>query len=203
MKVKDYSEFVISCNKGFCLRGTMYNTKTCITESKQKSCYPKYITKLEKLQSKQVNAIVKKQEQMQKVIDNNFKDQIDVKWEEIKKEVWARDVPYPFPGTYTVNKWIDYCTVWNSILTREEKIYVLQNFKNDIASCSRLSNMHIESRQRSPKLIYDVSNIILAGDYFHSLYDNYFDLVTRELIKEDRRKYWEQRFKNYTKEFLK
>ena len=197
MKVKDYDEFVVDCMKGFCLRGTMYNNKTCKTESKQKSCYPKYITKLEKQQQKFVDTQIKKQEKMQDAIDNNFEDQIDIEWENVKKEIWERDIPYPFLGTYTIRNWMDYCVIWNSILTNEEKVYVLKNFKEDLIFCKGLSNMHIESRQRSHELVYDKNNIIVVSNYFHSLFDNYFDLITREHIKEDRRNYWVGRFKEY------
>jgi hypothetical protein len=197
MKVKEYSEFIIDCNKGYCNRQTIYNNKICKTESKQKSCFPKYLTKLEKEQNKFIEKIQKDQDKLQEAIDNNFIDSIDLKWDEVKKEVWKRDTNFIFTGTYKLPNWQDYCVIWQNILAYKEKHFIMYHFIEDLSSSYMLSNLHIESRQRKPELKYDINNIILAGNYFHELFDNYLDLVTREKMDNDRRNFWILRFKRY------
>jgi len=200
MKVKDYSEFVIDCNNGYCNRGTLYNEKTCITETKQKPCYPKYITKLEKQKQKFINACLKNNEKYQEAIDNNFIDSIDEKWELVKEQVWKRDCSLYFTGFYQYVNWQDICVIWNFILSQEEKKYLMQNYIEEMSSCYYIDNLHIESRQRRPDLIYDIDNVILASRFFHSRFDNYKDLVTGKSIKEIDRNMWAERFKKYVEE---
>ena len=200
MIVKDPEEFIIDCNKGFCNRHTIYNTKTCKTESKQMKCYEKYITQLEKNQNRFIKKMSDNQDKLLKAMNNDFVDSVDLKWEETKKQVWKRDTELEFQGTYRIKNWTNYCAIWNRILSEDERLSIVKNFMTELSDYYSLSNMHIESRQRDPKLKYDVNNIILAGDYFHSLFDNFQDLVTREPMNNDRRNYWLERFKKYVED---
>ena len=199
MIVKDPEEFIIDCNKGFCNRHTIYNKKTCKTKSKQMKCYEKYITNLEKNQNRFIKKMQENSVKLQEAIDTDFVDEIDLKWEETKKQVWKRDTRFEFPDTYRVKNWMAYCAIWNSILSADERLHIIGNFTPEINDCYSLSNMHIESRQRNPELKYDINNIILAGDYFHSLFDNFQDLITRESMDNDRRNYWIDRFNKYVR----
>jgi len=200
MKVKEYEEFQEDCLKGNCNRRTMYNAKTCKTASKQKSCYPRYIKMLEKQQAKMVKHIEDKRNTLEHMIETNFESDVDLEWEKTKQEVWERDTCSEYKGVYKYSDPSDYCVIWKYILTEEERQYILLNHLEDFNSYKSLNNVHIESRQRSPELKYDTNNIILAHQYFHDLFDNYKDLVTRRNIDNDGRNLWIERFKKYVNE---
>ena len=203
MEVKEYSKFIFDCNRGYCNRKTVYNEKTCITESKQKDCFPKYITKLEKQKQKFIDKCLKDKEKYQEAFDNNFVDSIDEQWEMVKEKVWKWDCNLYFTSSYQHTNWQDICIVWNFILDKEEKKYLLQNCLEEMSGCYYVDNLHIESRQRRPDLVYDINNIILVGRFFHSRFDNYKDLVTGKNIKDIDRNMWVERFKKYVEELNK
>lgn len=66
----ELSQFKETCIHGFCLRKT-FKSKKCLENSKQESCYQKYIKQL--------------------FINYNKNQEKDEEWEKVKREIWKRD----------------------------------------------------------------------------------------------------------------
>jgi len=178
MRLKEYEDFQKDCLRGFCQRQTIYNIKTCKTESKQSVCYKKFIEKFEKNQEKlkykgftgisnydQVNILNK-----------------DYKWEELKQFLKERDI------TCLANKTL---TADELVFVEKQEGYWLNNRYVDGA--------HIIPRSQASHLIYDVQNVILLGRFFHSRLDNLLDLVTGEFIGQKGKEDWITRIMQHNK----
>jgi len=187
-KIKELDQFQIDCNNKRCNRNTMYNDKTCKTDYKQKACYKKFLIKVEKDNFK----FLSKKSDYQEI-------DIDTEYEEFKKLVWIRDTG-EYNGISNRNDWQNYCIFWNAVLTLEEKKYVLTNFKEQLFLNRNLDVVHIESQARRPDLKLDKDNVIIGGRYFHSLLDNYQDIVTQKPMSTEQREQWLDRLKHYIKE---
>ena len=194
-KIKEYEQFQIDCNNKRCNRNTTYNIKTCVKEFKQKDCYRKYLIKVEKDSAKFLN---------KKNVDKNYKDlnNVDIEYEAFKQKVWLRDYG-SYDGVSTKQNWMEICVFWNSILTVEEKKYILKNHSQDLWLNKKLGIAHIESVGRSPEEKFNIDNVVLCGEYFHSLLDQYKSPVTQKDMTNDDRNVWLQRMKNYIEEIKK
>jgi hypothetical protein len=192
--VYDLKDFKNFCSKGICLRGTLINKNTCITGEKQDKCFEKYLSMLERKRNKLVKKVIENNEIFEKEKENNFANQLDLKWEETKLNVWKRDVGDTTP-IYRCTNWLKYCAIWNYVLSYNEKTSIMNMFFPQLYGNYYLSNLHIKSKNFSPELKYDVNNIIIAGNYFHELYDNYRDLVTQEYLGS--KDFWQKRFEDY------
>ena len=201
MRVKDIQEFKQDCNNLRCSRRTMTNKKTCLTESKQNKCYEKFITMLEKQMYKRIEVIEKRQKDIDNWLDSNFEFEVDVVWEDVKEKIWNRDcIKLPYDGSYKIPQAYNYCVIWNFILKKDEKLYIIKNNMEELSKDNKLTNIHIESRQRRPDLKYTLNNIILACNFFHERFDNYRCIVTGKDIDNDERNEWIMRFKEYIEE---
>lgn len=203
MIIKNIEEFKKDCLKRRCNRTTFYNEKTCKTESKQDSCYIKYMKQFEKNEQKKIDNYLKEKE---KYIDNEggFIPVVDEKWEELKRYVWLRDTGYEYSGSSSNRKdWMNLCVIWRFILSDAEKKYILKNHYKDLWLNETLDIIHIESRARKPEDKYNPDNVILGGRLWHTLLDTYKDIVTQQDITNDERKTWLSIFKNYIKEINK
>jgi hypothetical protein len=197
MNIKDFKTFQKDCCNKFCNRRSIYNLKTCMVINKQIACYEKFLIQTEKQQTKFYQKVIDDNNKLQQAIENGYVDNIDVKWEKVKEVVWNRDCGFKYDGCYKVKDWKDVCVIWNFILTIDEKAFLLRYFHEDMLMVRYVDNLHIESRQQFPDLIYDTNNIILASRFFHYRFDNYFDLLTNEPMNEGQRNVWKNRFKNY------
>lgn len=170
----------------------MYNDKTCKTDYKQESCFKKYLIKLEKDNAKFLN---------KKNVDKSYKDldNVDIEYESFKQKVWLRDYG-SYDGVSTKNNWMEICVFWTSILTNEEKKYILKNHSQDLWLNKKIGIAHIESVGRKPEEKFNLENVILCGEYFHSLLDQYKDIVTQKNMTNEQRNIWLDRMKNYIKE---
>lgn len=85
------------------------------------------------------------------------------------------------------------CRILN-ILNFHEKEYIMWNFIDAfMLLCDILDPCHIISRAEAPSLIEDVDNVFLASRYFHSLLDDYKDLVTQKPMTKEQRIKWIER----------
>ncbi len=162
--MKQFEDFITDCLKGFCNRKTMYNAKTCKTESKHKVCYKKYCEKIEK----------DKQKLKFKGFNSSYEIiEKDYKWEELKEYIKDRDV------TCLVSK----------ILTPDE-IAIVEKQNGYWLNNKFIDGAHIIPRSTLPSQIYNRDNVVLIGRFFHSRLDNYLDLITGEFIGQDGMALW-------------
>jgi hypothetical protein len=187
-------EFYKNCDNEKCLRHS-FISKNCLKEFRRKLCYSKYIQQLEKNRVKLENQKIKrdeknKQEKVESYIQRGkeikeyldkkergeiIEYEVDEKWVEFRAQIIERDKE---------------CLVWK-ILTLNERSYILKCFYAEFMSLNKILDVaHIISRSESPKLIYDFDNVFLCSRYFHSLLDQYKDLVTRMPIKNADRIKW-------------
>lgn len=173
-------EFIESCKHGKCLRNT-FISKNCKKEYRQKLCYNKYVQQYIKKETKQREKYIEKGKEYQDYFDKKERGEELIierneEWIEFRNKIIERDKD---------------CLVWN-ILTATEKIYIIRNFGDQLINVSKgiLDVAHIISRSQAPHLIYDETNVFLCGRYFHSLLDQYKDLVTRMPIKNNERIKW-------------
>jgi hypothetical protein len=194
-KIKEYEQFQLDCNSKRCNRQTTYNTKTCIKEFKQKDCYRKYLIKVEKDNAKFLN---------KKNVDKNYKDlnNVDTEYEEFKRKVWLRDYG-SYDGVSTKQNWMDVCVFWNSILTVEEKKYILKNDSQNLWVNKNIDIVHIESVGRKPEEKHNIDNALLGGRLFHGRLDQFKDPVFNTDMTNEQRNIWLNRMKNYIKEIKK
>lgn len=109
-----------------------------------------------------------------KVNWNKFQNKIN-KNEEFRKKIIIRDKT---------------CRVWN-ILNNAERFFILNNFYDDyIINSIRLEVCHAISRARASEKIFDEDNVFLASKYFHKLLDTYKDLITQEIMSNEKRNEW-------------
>lgn len=108
-----------------------------------------------------------------------LKNKIDKKWEKLREE-------------------FDYstCQLWR-VLTKEEKNYILDNYKEELYMLSNKDAAHIKGRGSSIELKYDKDNVVIICRYFHTLLDTYRDPVTKKEITDEQRGFWFERIKAY------
>lgn len=164
-------EFQEKCNKNSCSRRT-FISKICKQEHKQKACYNKWLSK------------------------QNIPFEVDEKQKQFIKACWIYNLGfYEEKSNYT--NWKDYCMLWN-ILNKEEKDYIIINFRENLFLNQNLDCAHIEGKGNNPKEKYNIENIVIIGRYFHRLIDDYKDPVTQENISGEQRDNWFKRIKNET-----
>lgn len=143
-----------------------------------KKCCEQYFCLRKSMKSKSCYKIVKQEKCYIKYVDSFNKLTDFTKDKLFRKEILERDVS---------------CRVW-AILSKEEKNFILHNHFDDYMMLStQLDVMHIISRSQRPDLKYDTENVILGSRYFHTLLDNYFDLITKEKMNDIQRRNWIER----------
>lgn len=167
MKQIDLETFKASCQKKRCLRNTMI-TPQCPKDYKQEQCYTKFTQKKEKDKVKQE---IKYKEQKEK----SKEIEVDEKWVEVREKVRQRDG----------NK----CRLL-SILTSEEKIFLLKEQRENLWLNKTLDPAHVLSRSKRPDLIYSEDNIVILGRLFHSRLDSIQNPLTGENISSIERDGW-------------
>lgn len=172
-------EFYNNCNNKRCLRNT-FLSKNCLKEYRRKLCYSKYVQQQDKAEQKRIGKYLEKGKEIKEYLDKKERG------EEIEYEV--DEVQLAF-RTKIIERDKE-CQVWK-ILTPNERIDIVKYFFNDfITNCNILDVAHIISRSQAPQLLYDENNVFLCSRYFHSLLDQYKDLVTRMPIKNKERINW-------------
>jgi len=199
----EFNEFKDYCLNGICNRNTFISNR-CKIENKISKCYKKYERQIEKNKEKKEKQILKDIEKIQEKLTKiqkefnikkekylnseiedlyGFNDKIDLEWERIKKIVTERDKK---------------CIIWNHILLKEEKLYILKNFWKEYSQlCSTFDHAHIESIARRPDLKYNENNIVLISRFFHNRLDQYRNLSSNEKITEDQRNLYLKKLKEY------
>lgn len=131
--------------------------------------------------SKRCNLIAKQERCYKKWLDKIEKDfnkaieKTDERWEKVKESVFKRDN--------------NTCQIWK-IMTKEERLYVLNNFIEDYRHLKDLDPAHIEPVGSNIKRKYDIDNIVTVRRYFHSLLDSLKCPVTKQNITKEKRKEW-------------
>lgn len=161
--MKQFEDFITDCLKGFCNRRTMYNDKTCKTESKHKVCYKKYCEKIQK----------DKQKLKFKGFNSTYEiTEKDYKWEELKEYIKDRDITCLF---------IKIATLEEMKILESKEGWWLSKF---------IDGAHIISRAEAPSQIYNKNNVILLNRYVHSMLDNFKNPITEEFIGEEGKALW-------------
>jgi single-stranded DNA-specific DHH superfamily exonuclease len=168
--ITNFDEFIVYCNKGYCLRKTFYNEKNCIKKIKQEKCYNKYKEKQER------------------------KIEIDHKYNEFVVAVWKDTFKEGHDGFSTKKNWKKYCRIW-SILTEDEKEYIEKNYQEDLFLNEHLDCCHIFPKGENIQLKYSKKNGVICGRLFHNLLDQYKHPVTRKNITKEERLHWFRRAK--------
>lgn len=91
--------------------------------------------------------------------------EVDYEWEELKRNILIRD---------------ESCVV-SKILTKEE-ILAVEKQEGFWLNAKFLDGAHVIPRATLPSCIYDETNVVIMGRFFHSRIDKYLDLVTGEYI---------------------
>jgi hypothetical protein len=153
----DFETFISDCDKGKCNRSTIKSLQ-CQKEYKRKLCYTKYEKQFARNKEKQGKDYLK----------NKDKEQdIDYKWIDVCKLVKLRDN--------------NQCRLYN-ILTKEEKLYLLKEQKENIYFNKTLGCAHVVPRSASKKLFYESTNVYLLGWCFHFRLDNLQSPLTGQPI---------------------
>lgn len=163
----DSEKFISDCKKGKCNRNTMI-TPQCKKEYKQEQCYNKFIQKQEKDK-------LKKEQKYQEQKEKNKEVKVDVKWVDVREKVKQRD------GN---------CCRLFSILTKEEKVYLLKEQRDNLWLNKTIDPAHILSRSSRPDLIYCEENIVMLGRLFHGRIDSLQNPLTGAPISTEERKNW-------------
>jgi hypothetical protein len=159
-------KFISDCNSGKCNRSTIKSPQ-CKKEYKRKLCYTKYEKQLEKNKEKREKDYLKSKD---KEID------VDYKWIEVCELVKLRDN--------------NQCRLY-SILTKEERFYLLREQKENVHFNKTLGCAHVIPRRMSKNLYYDARNLYLLGWCFHFRLDNLQDPLTGKPISmEEHDKWW-------------
>lgn len=168
MKITTLEEFKESCDKKRCLRNTMYNNKTCLTDSKRERCYKQYLTKLEKDKIKREEQIAKSKNKVIKV---------DEAWLECKRIVKERD------GNKC--RFISICTPAEKKIILE-KVFMFKDFQ-------KLDPAHIYSQGAYKHMYVLPENVATLYRYVHTCIDQFLDPFTEEYIgKEGNIYYWKR-----------
>ena len=158
-------EFVEKCQSGRCMRNTMQSPQ-CKKQYKQEQCFDKYTKKLSKDKEKREN-------KFQQAKDK--KPEQDEKWVEVRENVKNRDN--------------NLCRLF-SILTKEEKIYLIKDQFENLWLNKTIDPAHVIPRSKSKKLIYCEDNIVMLGRLFHSRLDSMKNPLTGDNITKDEHTNW-------------
>jgi len=100
----------------------------------------------------------------------------DWEWEALKRDLIIRDYSCLVMKILTVQEL--------KIVEQQEGFWLSQKFTD---------GAHIVSRAQAPKQIYNRSNVILMGRFFHTRIDNGLDLISGEFVGyEGSKRWWEK-----------
>lgn len=171
----EYGQFCGFCDKKRCPRRTIYNAKTCLTESKRKRCYDKFLKKKEK--------------------DEEKRDYIDPREIVIDNEIWQRDAGFvPKKKKLPGDAWKKVCRFWKC-LTKEEQDLFLELNKEHLWLCKDMDKAHLEGKGSNPDLKFEKSNLVLMNRLSHRRLTDAKDPITGEDIDVLRINYWYERTK--------
>lgn len=143
----DREEFFNTCDSHKCLLRKGF-TKTCVSKTKQNSCYMKYT--------------------------NNEDSSLPVRdWASFRKEVWLETVGF-MPKDFKIKDWTSVCFLWKSFTFSEKQTFQAKQINlQDQWLNKTVSLSHVYSRGTTPNKSWSKDNVVLIGSLFHTRLDSF------------------------------
>jgi hypothetical protein len=143
----------------------MYNSKTCVRDSKRKSCFKKFQENNKKKSAK-----------IHKVKEKDI---------DFRKAVWMRDYG-SFPKSPIISDWKNVCTYWLS-LDEDEQLQLTKLHRENFYMNENIDVAHWRGKGNNPELRDDPDNCCLMSRVFHSLIDQFINPLTNKAMTFEER----------------